>query len=747
MNRVGLLLSVVLAGGASSLCWAAPATRSLEEFGDISTVEGATAALQKAKAALGKAGGVLVIPPQAPKELIVRNDSQTALDQPGMTIIDYREGSMKVMVAPLGKRQTRTWSGTMIDRELNLGQNSITRGWTTAQAIQNRIISGASSYMAGLTHPVTAGKDRRAYVSLIRGIWVGQHLEVVGRPRSNGEGVTVKRIGWDPERRRNYFVADFQHDHPANATVVYAKHMVTGLTIEGFSNCDNQTAGALNVLQRHYGVGDQFLISGSLQYMSDVMSGYGDEGGVVMTADVIGLVNSFHAKVESVDWSKDQVVYAPGITNAHTLSNSRPLINLNEKKWITAGKVWIVSQAKSFRGKKNRTRVVRDPIPTAYHGGMILAPKGCGWTDDVVGRFFAVTDPSEMILPNERTQGRTPGNRKAKWPVRRWYRILEHAVHKDGMHQIKILRVRWAAVPTGSPNLFDRENYTYDGHERPMSYAIAPGAWVYDISQGWVNSSTTGGAVRKDQSRKLRVVPTGDRGTTFDFEPGDPVEQAVGPDPYQPKPLRLRHFDQMPSTLEGATLAMCQYGRVQVRDGIRFVSLARSVDDLPKRKDKRPPYEYLLKMASLSTVGIDFDADVTDAAILFRQPYGRPQPIRWVQKRSGSSTLAVSPETGTFQFAGGDIDTGGQGIQNVSGLSGGKEAARNLRGIDVPVRKGNNKLSIQFKRPEADAAYAVSVMPTWMTPMCITAKEPTGFVVEFGTPAPDEATADWIIVR
>ena len=65
---------------------------------------------------------------------------------------------------------------------------------------------------------------------------------------------------------------------------------------------------------------------------------------------------------------------------------------------------------------------------------------------------------------------------------------------------------------------FDDGNYTTDDRDRPLSYAIAPGAWIYDISQGFAKTHSTGGHLDASHPRKLKLVPHADRGTTFDFD-------------------------------------------------------------------------------------------------------------------------------------------------------------------------------------------------------------------------------------
>ena len=743
------LVTVALAFGAGH-GRGATTERSLEEFGDISTKETAAAALQKATQQMVAAGGgVLVIPADAPADLKVWNTSQQELNGPAVTILDFRQGRLRYHVPPIGTKETRGWGGLQVNRMLNMGGGTLGHCTTTgAQSINSYAVSGSTSYMATLTEPVKAGAEQRAYVDLIRGIWPGQFLNVTSSVMGYKPPIDraiVKQIGWDPEAQCNYFVADFDYDHPVGA-LVYNKHNVMALKVNGYSNCDNQTAGLLGVVQHHYAVGDNFVISGVMKYMSDVFCGFGDEGAVVINAETIGELNSFASTVEGVDWPNDQITYAKGLSMPHTLSNSRPLINMNSEKWITTGHVWIVSPNGSYKGMQDRGSIGGPGNVFNYQGGLILGPEDCGWTDAIVGRFFCVTDPTEVILPDDKTMAGGYAKRPRR-PVYRWYRVRKHEVLADGWHRLRILRVRWSAVAAGAPRLFLDDNYTSDDHERPLSYAIAPGAWVYDISQGWADTRQSGGNLYWEHPRKIRVVPTGDRGTPFDFEPGDEIEQPVGPDPWQPRPIRIRQFDQMPNTMEGASISVQQNGRVQVTDGLRLTAQARSREQLAQRKDGKPAFDTMINLHALARAGIRFASDVLEAAIVFEQPDGHVQPILWRKDTGNTVSLRVPPDTGTFTFAGGHLDLTGRGVQRLNGLSATDEPANNLRGIDLKVRAGETELGVRFARPEANAQYAVSVTPNWMTPYCVTGKTEAGFMVRFGTEAPAEATTDWIIVR
>jgi len=316
-----------------------------------------------------------------------------------------------------------------------------------------------------------------------------------------------------------------------------------------------------------------------------------------------------------------------------------------------------------------------------------------------------------------------------------------------GAPQLKILRVRWSAVSAGAPKLFRDDNYTWDEHDRPLSYAIAPGAWVYDISQGWGHAQVTGGYLGPEHPRKIRLAATGDRGTPADFAPGDEIEQAVGPDPWQPRPLRIRQFDQMPSTMPSASIEVQQLGRVQVPYCISASGLTDSREQLTTRKDGKPSYGTILNVDAAADVGIDFRGDMLDSAIVFRQPNGHAQAVRWRNDANGSSSLSVDPTTGTFVLTGGNVDVSHGSLQGVGGISASATPAANLRGIDVPVQAGATEMQVRFATPEADAAYAVAVTPTWLTTVCSPTRTEAGFTVQFGTPAPDDARVQWIMVR
>ncbi len=732
------------------LCTFGQNMRLLDEFGDISSPQGAQAALDTGlRTLLNEGGGMLLVPANAPPALRIENWAQTDRNGPGVTVIDTRGGFVTWHLPPMGKHKTGVWAGSRLTRTVNTTPHATQlpfQGVHSTQSIQNYIVSGSSSYMAGLARPVKAGKDARLYPDLIRGIYVGQYLTVTSSVISYSppyDRIIVSSIGWDDELQRNYFTADLEHDHEVGH-LVYNKHVVNGLQIEGYSNSDNQSM-ELQITRRHYGVGDSFTISGSTHYMSDVFSGFGDEGAITVNAEVVGDLDGFHGTVESIDWEKDELVYAPGKTMPHTLSPSRPLINMNEAKWITSGKVRIMNHYRPWQGQTYPNVVGGPGNVYAYQGGAIIGDADCPWTREVVGRFFAVTEPTEVLQAGDGSSAGGYAQLPSR-PIYRWYRINRFEELGDGSKRIHILRVRWSAVAAGSPKLFLDDNYTWHDHDRPLAYAIAPGAWVYDISRGWADTLPTGGHIEATHPRTLKLTAHGDRGTAFDFAAGDAIEQPPGPDPWHPVPIRIRTFDQLPTTMDGASFQIENYGRVQTPSAIMISSLTRQAGDLERRKDAKPAYGTILRVLSLAEVGLHFQSPMRSAAILFEQTEGNEQRILWRRNDGGTASLFVAPATGDFMM-GGDVNLTNHSLKVTRGISGTTTASVNLRGISVTVPAGESSYQVRFSAQEPDATYAITAQPSWFTRDRLTEKRPDGFVIEFETPAPVNASFDWHLIR
>lgn len=727
---------------------------NLAEFGDVRDPVKAQEALTKAMQQLEKeGGGILEIPPHATEQLIVINRSQNKVGDPSVTVMDYRKGNTIQHLPPIGDLLDNNYTGLRKERVLNLGRGTLPFGGSYAlEAVDNITVSGCGSYMQYTDEACQKGKNAVIYLPSIRSISVGMHLTVSSKPYGYGapyDRTTVKSIGWDAKKRKHFITADLEHDHPSHV-IIYNKHVVGCTDITSPSNADSQTMDFQ--LSRHqFGVGDNFLVSAGYHYMGDVFSGLGDEGGICFNAETIQSTIAFRSKIESFSPKTDELIYEPGsLTYAQTLATSRPIINLNPKKWITGGKVVVVrpnngwgGELKASKDKKYVYRgkaypsLVKDNINLI--GGLIEGGKDCDWSEEIIGRYFALAEKSEVISPDEPSGSYIPD---APSNLYRWYQIKEFHKNDDGTKTIRIERVRWAAVAAGACTLFDDENYSYDGHVKPLSYIIAPGAYPYDISQGWVKGPAQGnGSASKSDTRKLFMGVNGDRNTKFDFEAGDPIEQAVGPDPWHPVGLRCRQFPNFPGIAEQPHVALVNLGRVQMPSAIQVAGNVNSPGDLAGRKDHKPTYGHVLDIGTYVESGVHFINGVQNAAVLFESNKD-PQPLKWMlEDEAGAASFYAEPRTGAFVFK------NTAGLQEVRGISGGDKPARNLRGINVKPGNGSKKLTVKFSSPESDANYSISVAPTWLTSFAVTSKRADGFDVEFEKATPAEGAMDWQLIR
>lgn len=794
-SRWMIVAALLLTGSVRAVEVSRNGEYALGDFGDIRTAASAQATLDQAcRWIIANGGGVLVVPATAPEGLVVQNTYQNDRESgPTVTILDRRKGYDTTHLPAVGQRTPTGWYGAYDYRLINMQPRGLPfQGTHEMQGLRNAVVRGASSYMQLTSEAVEKGADRRIYVPSIRGIFVGQYLTLTGQRGAYQppfDRFWVKSIGWDAERKLNYLVADLEHDHPAGC-ILYNKHVTGSMNISSTANADNQTM-ELQVTRRQYAHGDSFLISGNYIYQGDVFSGLGDEQGVVLNAEVMQDPDPFHSVVESVNWADDALVFAPGPCNVQKLATSRAIINMNSNKWITGGHVVIVPpedwgghtihnpayDAKAFvddgidlakfsytfkkDGEEAPSITTWDGHPLrqfkyvyqnkAYPslvdgwvnnlGGAIIGSADCGWTEDVVGRFFAVADAGECLTPGAKDLG-VVYQSKLERTQYRWYLIKQFRKNADGTCRIKIERIRYAAGDAGAPNLYNADNYTWDGHVRPLSYIIAPGAYAYDVGDGWRDRDH--GVAEKSDPRIIRVVPNADRGTAFDFAAGDPIEQAIGADPALPMPIRVRVYNNVPDTMAHGMIELINWGTVSMSAGINLVGGGHNRDAIANRKDRKPFYGTGLHIGSVVGTGVRFGADVTEAALLFEQPNQRAQPLLWKHAR-GETTLTVDPRGGEMSIAGSPLRVAS--VQGIEGLSATTVSARNLRGMDVAVPKGAKTFTIQFGQPEADARYALNIQPNWLTQDAVIEKTANGFTVEFSGPAPAGAALDWQLIR
>lgn len=713
-----------------------PALARLIDFGPVGTEAEIRQTFTKATEVLSKSGGVLTLDPRESKILKPTNTYQGSWRTPpapapakqwgkgsGFTIVEVDEKQTTIEVPPL--------TGLQINRTLRMPPDDSLPHWTTdfPVSIQNRVIAGSNSYLDFLEAPTKAGKDAKFYLKSVRGIRPGQFLNAHTGEWYGGsvERLYVKGVGYDAGKKMQYFVADADMDHAKNATI-HNKNNVGLVYMEQNCNSDEQTYDVM-LKRRQYAGGDTYMFFAWYEYMSDIHSAAGDENGTLFGGYVKSLVNNFRAKADAVDWTKNELTFTAG-RNPETLSNSRPLINLNPQKWITAGKVFIVPAESywettdtgkyPFQGKTYPTVLDQKNEHGLRMGGLIRGDKDCAWDESVIGRFFAITEDSERVSGGDKPY--------------RWYEIVGLNKNADGTKDLIIRRFWWGAKSAGSPSLYRLDNNTWDGHERPLNYAIAPGTYVNNVAQAVPTPDFKTTPV-------LGVIPYSDTGKAFDFEKGDAVEQAIGPDPFKPIPFRMWMWDAVPGAFPAPVIDIANHG-VQREVALQVRGGPADADKLPATKEGKPSWRHAISIESAAEVGLRLSADATDAAILFEQNY-HEQPIKWHYRSEATAplqqaVLTVSKETGQLNFT---------GSARFAGLSGDTTPAKNLRGKNVAVKAGETSTTIAFPAAEADGEYAVFVEQNWVSNRAVVKKEAGGFTVQFDKAAPAGARIDWMIVR
>ena len=195
-----------------------------------------------------------------------------------------------------------------------------------------------------------------------------------------GGGVTrglVKSLGYDVEKQMSYFVADTDIDHEAGA-IMHNKSNTGLVHMLQTSHNDNQTYD-VKVIRNQYAHGDTYIYYCDFNYMSNIHSAAGDENGNCYAAFIRSKEDNFKGTVESVDWENAKLVFGNSAQNVQTLGDSRPLINRNPKKHITAGKVLIVTgrgdfdlpdpKMSLFEGTDYSTGLVKSPISNSLGMG------------------------------------------------------------------------------------------------------------------------------------------------------------------------------------------------------------------------------------------------------------------------------------------------------------------------------------------------------------------------------------------
>jgi hypothetical protein len=712
--------------------------RVLSEFGPYRTGTEAASALDKAlRALIDQGGGILVIPQDAPAGWYPRNRVQAAFGTPAVTVLDARGGVERVYVPPFGTTASDGLRGgnRLIERDATGTFPGM--GTYSTEAIVSRFRGGASSYLDRLARPASRGRDARLHVVTSRGLFSGQTLRVTGEPDGYGgasEWVTVKSIGLDGTEP--FIVADIQSDHPRGA-LVYNKNVVNGLAVSDTANCDNQSM-TLKVEKSIYGAGDTFVVSALLNYQGNVMSAAGDEGGLCYGGDIVQDPEAFWGEVESWDRATRSLVFKPGASRPQKLGTSRPIINMNPKKWLRDGEVIVVPPGYKYLREE----------ATNLDQPLLVAPDAAGWDESLVGRFLAIDEPSESYAADETLSfgyAGAPGR-----PLHRWWLITEMERRPDGRRNLFVERTAWWTTRRGGPTLLRFSNYTTDqDHLHPLACIVAPGAWASDVRDA-VCGDLPGivGIARPQDRRAIVLAPSPQAGTRFDFEPNDPITQPLGSDVWRPTGVRIRHHQGYPGIIGDASFASYNAGKTQVQAAVEVgASTQGTLDEVRARqKDGRPPYGAGIVLRAATGTALEVRGPVEQAAVDLWEYDGNVKPIQW-RLPSRAARVHVDPKTADFVFSGGNLDVQGQGVVRQGGVSATSTPARNLRGIGVSVPAGAKRFTVRFDRPEADAVYSAVVQGNWFTLDRVTAKRADGFDIEFSEPAPQAAAIDWQLVR
>ena len=542
---------------------------------------------------------------------------------------------------------------------------------------------------------------------------------------------------------------------------VYNKNVVNGLTVTDSSNCDNQSA-SLYVNRATYGNGDSFGIAALLSYQGTIMSGSGDEGSVAVNAEIRHDIDCFWGVVESYDKQLHHLVYRPPDASPASpiatgkLGTSRPLINMNPAKWDQTGKVLVVASGHLY---------LREGTEIDIQSSLIIGNQDVNWDESVVGRFIAIVghdgDHSEYYDTDEETAEHIHPRR----PVHRWWFITGIRARKDGLTSLYVEETWWLVDPRRGPALFTFDNYTTDENHTPkLDYIIAPGAWVSDVRDGVSSRELGHPSATAEDGRLIVLAPSSTDGaslpdgTSLDFEPNDPITNALGANVWQPSGVRVRHFDNFPGTQAGNSFQAENHGKVQMGAGLWIDSPdARTLEEAAtNHKDKKPAYESGIYVFASTDAALTVRGEVKTAAIDLWQVNGKKQRILWRTKAPvGGSTLYADPGSGDFVFTGGNIDHQHLGTLNQHGISGTPVAAKHLRRINVSALADTTLKDISFVppaepqgEPEPDAHYAVWVTCSWPTTTAIASKTSVGFQILFGTPVPaGGGTLDWLLVR
>jgi hypothetical protein len=554
----------------------------------------------------------------------------------------------------------------------------------------------------------------------------------------------------------------------------------------------------------------------NLYYQGNIMSALGDEGGVAYTAEIIHDLRIFRGTVEAFDPAKGELTYRKVVANGEQkplnterIGSCRPIINLNQQKWHLHGRkggkvrIYISNTYCTTNCNKDDTEKYQckefkpdsqDPLPfnkekcdlleNKYHKSIIQGviervpdkdhdypindPRyktdPDRWTEDVVGRYFAVNESSEYIDPGGENLPIAPEKR-----LYRWYRIVKLIPE---LQLLFVEVVRWG-VEIGAPHLVDLYNYFNNSKldnnkyvRKELKYIIAPGAVVSDVSKGVNENDNNFG------ERKLILQPNGDfkENSQYKFEPGDEIEQAIGPSPWNPSGFRVRHFNNFPSLKEDASFVSENRGTSPVRYGLSFGGgsgiFTTDLDNQYRRGGVA--YKTGIMFLAVMEEGIRFKGEIKPydsnsqflgvgtpdaglAIVLEQTP--KKKVIGWTTKNDKIyATIGFDPDKENYYLRGAKaIEVENASLNFVRGLSATEKSANNLCEVNVPVEANSKNITITFKTPEIDPEYGIQITPSWLTVCAVTDKTETGFKILFEkSPSADgreNGKIDWFLAR
>ncbi len=715
---------------------------SLSEFGPIQTQEEAATTAEKAIQQIEKnGGGFVVLDSNTAADFLPPNHKQSGINHPAVGFLDFRQGKIRFSPPSLGFRipsEPAGYASVFLDRTIN--QETINpNGKDYIARISSSLVQGSASYFQEIMEQENLPDSSlvRVYPTTTTGLYPGMHLSVFSGDAQTSRGneftstsqlpATVKSLGWDKDKKLSYADLEFaKNASPGKILRIINKSGAGALVLSDTRNTDSE-GFTFSIRSNQFGVGDNFALNMYYAYMGNIMSTMGDEGGNAFTVDIWQLLDSFLGHVESWDATRQELVFTTDSLQVNTLGTSRPLINLNPSKWVTQGKavVHTSNNPEAVTGEKE-----------------FVTGIDTNWNEQIVGRYFALDDPTEYA-------GFAREGQKTFWKhalrgrtVRRWWKITRYEKTESGEDRLWVERIRWKGYNRTAPSLLVSENAG-----TPLSYIIAPGAPVVNISDALtsVNKIQVKEApvmASKSDKRLIRLAPTSSTATALDFEPGDPVEQAVGPDPSHPNGYRVRHRQAMPGIRNEASFLSINNGNYPIYAAL---SVQGSHDDMHAAHHNK--FRYGVNISATSDAALRVAQKTSQAALLLESPaLTDTQSIVW-KHQNNTARFYYDFQREAFIQTAKELNLSHASLTQASGLSATSAQAHNLRGINISVPAEKTQIHVAFEHPEPDENYSLIVQPSWLTPSAVVKKNPTGFEVHFSTPAPENATIDWQLIR